>query len=524
MFDEETKLLLQQQKKDVTWVEDYRKWREYWKNEGPVKFAYQVLKFDPITKQAIKLSEGQTEFLDDVGLRGIRLAIITSARGAGKTFALAVYIMWRIYTHENYSISSMGGSQDQTDKISALVRGWFIGNTTLQKYTLKMNMSLVLTHSNSSAQFYACSETATRGAHVNDLIIDEQASGEAKGGERFIRAALFQVSTSPDIHIFQSSTAHYHGDFIRTWNDADKLGYKRYTWTLAKHTSGEKDIMKVYNDTNPNHWVSAIPWGNDRNVQILRKKSGDDEWLVEALGGISLSSGLVLNPLDLGACICKAECDVCESYQDGICLEFIQRVLFMEGVSIEELPRSTQEALKQYVHERVLGIDYGRGAPTAFVVLGRFRDWIFVLEAHETVGLTDQEKVDMAVELCQKWEVEMVRPDPQEDSLNNWIAERIESTVDFDIWSEEGGIKKLKFVASLKKYIERHKLRIPREQMFEDLIRSLQTLTYDKNGKVCKRDDHSADALMYAISYYDEVVNDSPVWELGRNERGLNLW
>lgn len=517
VFDEETKLLQKFKKRDVTFHEDYKKWREYWKEEGPVKFAYQILKFDPNTGGPLKLSEGQEEFLIDVGMKGIRLAIITAGRGSGKTFVLAVYIMWRIYTQDNYTIASMGGSQEQSDKIASYIQGWIRGNSVLENYTLKNIQRETLTYSGGQATFHACSGTSVRGPHTNDVIIDEQASGEEKGGQRHIRAATWDVSTSPDIHIIQSSTAHYiHGDFLQTWNNAEKLGYKRYQWSIAKHVNGEIDPYKIYEDTNPKHWLSNVPWIPDINIQILRNKEANDKWLVEALGGISMSSGLVFNPADFNACICKGNCDICEAYKDGICLETIHKVLWMEGVSLEEMPKSTIEALNKYVHNRVLGIDYGRGAPTAFVVLGQFKDWIFVLEAHETLGLTDQEKVQMAVDLCKKWEIEVVRPDPQESVLNNMIADLVDASIHFDIWSggSEGGSKKYSFVAALKKYVERHKLVIPREEMFDDLIRSLRNLTWDDKGKIRKQDDHSADAIMYAISYYDEFDNDSSLWDV----------
>jgi hypothetical protein len=176
-----------------------------------------------------------------------------------------------------------------------------------------------------------------------------------------------------------------------------------------------------------------------------------------------------------------------------------------EGVRFEEMPKDTMQAANDYIHNRVLGIDWGRGSPTAFVVLGQYKDWIFVLEAHETIGLSDQQKLDLAVELCRKWQVEVVRPDPREWALNNWLSERIEAGVHELFTGEEGGNEKYKYVATLKKYVERHKLCIPPCDDNEDLIRSLKNLTYDEKGKIRKKDDHSADAMIYAISYYDEI-------------------
>jgi hypothetical protein len=525
MFDKETELLQKFKKKDIREQEDYKRWREHWRIEGPVKFAYQVLRTDPNTGGPLVLSDGQKEFLEDLAFHGVRLVIISAGRGSGKTFVLAIYIMWRIFTHDLYSITCMGGSQEQSDKIAADIRGWITNNQTLTNYTLKNIEKITRTYSEGEAKFHACSGTSVRGPHTYDLIIDEQAAGEEKGGEKFIRAAIWDVSTSPDIHVIQSSTAHFiHGDFLKTWNDAEKLGYKKYQWAIARHINGETDPYKIYEDTNPKHWKSNVPWIPDKNIEILRIKEGNDEWLVEALGGISMSSGLVLNPADFGVAICKAACDECHPYQDPYCLEFVQRVLMYEGTRIEDLPKSTVEAVQDHIHNRVMGIDWGRGSPTAYVVLGQFKEWVFVLEAHEIIGWTDQEKLDFAVELANKWQVEVIRPDPREWALNGWLSERVQAGVHELFTGAEGGNEKYKYVAALKKFVERHKLCIPRHQDNDDLIRSLRNLAYDENGKIRKQDDHSADAMIYAISYYDEIDNGEVGGVSTQVLGGANLW
>lgn len=528
MFDKETDLLQKFKKKDIMELEDYRKWREHWRNEGPVKFAYQVLRIDPNTGGSIVLSEGQKEFLEDLW-KGQRLVIISAGRGSGKTFVLAVYIMWRIYTHEKYSISCMGGSQEQSDKIASYIQGWIRNNTVLESYTLKNIQKETFTYSEGDARFHACSGTSVRGPHTHDLIIDEQAAGEEAGGGKFIKAAMWEVSTSPDIHIIQASTAQYiHGDFLTTWNNYEKLGYKRYQWAIAKHISGELDPYKIYQDTNPHNWKSNVPWIMDRNIEILRTKESNDKWLVEALGGISVSSGLVLNPADFAVAICHAACDICRPYicdEESQCLEFVQRVLMCEGMPFDELPKDTEAAVADYIHNRVLGIDWGRGSPTAYVVLGQYKDWVFVLEAHETTGLTDQEKLDLAVELATRWQVEVIRPDPREWALNGWLSERVQAGVHELFTGVEGGNEKYKYVAALKKYVERHRLCIPRHESNDDLVRSLRNLTYDENGKIRKQDDHSADAMIYAISYYDEIDNGTGIGgDTNQVTGGTNLW
>jgi len=523
VYDEEMRLI-KKFTKQTEKIKEFAKKQFEWRMMGPIRFAEEELKVDPITRQPIQLSDGQKEFLNDIVSGKIKLAIITAARGAGKTFALAVYITWRIFSHSNYSIGSMGGSDDQSEKIRQFITGWIRINPNLEVLTLTQNEKIIKTYSNSFVNFYSCSGTSVRGGHVNDLIIDEQAAGEERGGTKHIRAALWQVSTSPDVRIIQSSTAHLaHGDFIQTWNEAEKLGYKRYRWSLVKHISGEMDPLKIYQDKNPNNWFSAVPWSNDETIRILRKQKGDTEWLTEGLGGISISSGLVFNPSDI--VITHEFCERCEEeechpYEENICplIQMVAQVIL--GIKEENISSSVKIMLR-FIVDRVLGIDWGRGSPTAYVVLGKYKGVVFVLEHHELTGLTDQEKIEFAIELIKKWDVEIVRPDPREWSLNNLIAEQGYAV--HELFKFEGGKEKYKYLATLKKYVERHQLIIPK--CFDILLRSLGNLSYDDEGKIRKHDDHSADAIMYAISYYDELVSTSPLYEMNPEEKhGVNLW
>ena len=510
VYDEELKML-EKFRRNPQLTREYSEWRRKWRLAGPVRFAYEILQIDPASGALIQLSADQIEFLEDLASGRVRLAIIIAGRGAGKTFVLAVYVIWRIFTHENYDIAAMGGSRDQSDKIHSYITGWINNSDELKKYKLKLIEKEVKSLADSSVTFHACSGTSIRGPHVHDVIIDEEASGEEAGGTKFIRAALWEVSTSPDIHIIKSSTAHFvHGDFIQTWNNAEKLGYKRYRWAIVKHISGEKDPYKIYMDMNPKNWSSNIPWMPDRNVSILRLDKSNDEWLVEALGGISISSGLVFNPNDVDSCVCTYCPDhdlPCLPYKEGHC-PMVQSFLQLCGVPEGIIPPSTRQALMQFVKERIMGIDWGEASPCAYSAVGRFRDFVFVLFSQELVGQTDSEKIHFASELAKNLQIEIIRPDPREWAYNNAL-----SNLGFAVhklFNVEGGKDKTQYVYTIKRYIERHMIVIP--CAFEDLIRSLKQLSYDEHGVIRKQDDHSFDSLLYAMSYYGEVVGHSPFW------------
>jgi len=502
------------------WAREYRAWRALWRQRGPVEFAKHVLRIDPITGNQLVLSEDQKEFLLDVSVRGHDLAIISAGRGSGKTFALGVYIAWRIYTFEFYHISSMGGSSEQSEKIRSYISGWIRHSHDLRDYTFKDKAGVVKTHADSSVQFLSCSGTSTRGPHVRDIIVDEEAAGEEAGGTKYIRAALWQGSTSERLHIIKSSTPHYvHGDFLNTWNNAEKLGYKRYRWAVARHISGDKDPQKIYVDMNPLHWFSNVPWSSDDAIQKLRANNSNEEWLVEALGAISIGSGLVFNPVDIDSCVCSRCLDMgieCEPYKEGHC-PIVQYFMQLEGLPEKDIPSSTKDAL-QRVKERIQGIDWGQVAPDDYAIVGRFRNMVFVLEHLELLGQTDAEKLDKAVELAKKWNAEIIRPDPREWAYNNELANR--GFAIHELFAFEGGQEKKTYVYTLKKLIERHLLVIPCK--FEDLIRSLKHLTYDDKGKIRKKDDHAFDSLIYATSYYGEVLNQPLLSK--KEQKGVRLW
>jgi len=516
--------LTKTEKKGIDLKPEYEKWRKIWFEAGPIRFATEVLAIDPENGGPLLLSEDQKEFLTDVCLNGVQLAIISAGRGSGKTFVLAIYITWRIFTHQYYHISCMGGSSEQSDKVQNYITGWIRHNEDLRSYTLKNVRRSIKTHADSSVSFHSCSATSVRGPHVRDIIIDEEAAGEERGGTRYIKAAMWEISTAKDMRIIKSSTPHLtFGDFLETWNEYDKLGFKRYQWAIARHVSGEKDPYKIYKDVVSSHWLTNVPWAADATIQHMRRQKSDEEWLVEALGAISMSSGLVFKPEDIEACICN-KCEICRPYENpsehfsGCPL--VQYQLQMEGMRHDDIPRMPRQAL-QYIGDRIIGIDWGKVAPDCYSAIARYGNTAFVLDFKELYGQTDAEKIDTTDKMAKKWSVEIIRPDPEQWSYSNTLMDMGYAV--HLLFSFEGGNEKERYTFVLKKFVERHSIIIPKA--YKALIRSLKNLTYDESGKIRKVDDHPFDSLIYGISYYGEE-DESPV--LGPNETpegsGARLW
>jgi len=187
-------------------------WQKRWREAGPIRFAEELLTcpldvpkhpdFDPNNNPDIRcragkdcpigeehpkfrdngipyhiiLSEDQKLFLYDLWKNGVDMALLAAARGAGKTFSLGVWNCWRIATHDNYSITCMGGSSKQSEYIQDYIDGWRLDIPMVMKIIYKSLHGIkksCFTIGRSKCDFPACSTLSARGAHVNEVDIDE---------------------------------------------------------------------------------------------------------------------------------------------------------------------------------------------------------------------------------------------------------------------------------------------------------------------------------------------------------------
>ena len=100
-----------------------------------------------------------------------------------------------------------------------------------KSYAAGSKPASVVSRWGSYARFPACSETAARGPHVSQVMVDEVCVGESKssGGAKAVRSARGQLTSSSRSILLYTSTAQYiFGTFFRTWSYAEKLKWKRY--------------------------------------------------------------------------------------------------------------------------------------------------------------------------------------------------------------------------------------------------------------------------------------------------------
>jgi hypothetical protein len=402
------------------------------------------------------------------------------------------------------------------------IKGWIRNNPLLQRFTWKNVRKIIKTYSNSTVTFAGLSPTSTHSKHVKCVIVDEEASGDEKGGTKYIRAALWQIGASKDVKVFKVSTIHaVSGDFIDTWINAEKLGYTRFTWSIAKHISGETDPYKVFADKNPTHWLKNIPWGDENTIRKLRLDKTDSEWLIEGLGAMSRGSGLVLNPTDIDAAVCDL-CEECKPYEIGCTI--LSYYLFKAGIGdpkIQPSPDNPQyvEYGKRYLDEKVIGIDWNQVHPDCYTCLGRYGNESFVVDFRNPLGQSDDSKIDTAVEIANNWGVEVIRPDPEQWSYANTLLDKGYSV--HKLWTQ-GGQEKEKYVAYLIKVFEHQKIHIPK--IYADLIDCLKKMVFDEKNKVVKKNDHPFDSLLYALSYYRELDGDSSFETEEGEDKGARVW
>lgn len=440
------------------------------------------------------MSPSQKEFLLDVIEKDVKYAIISSGRGAGKTNILAIYAVYRVVCFDDYDISVLSSSEKQSGILANFINKWTRNSPFLQREIEKSIQTEILTKHGNRIYLNTCAETSVRGVHARDLLLDEVATAESSGEVEVVKSAIGNISTSPDVHIILASTSQYvHGEFLRIWQNAEQLGYKRYRWSIAKHKHGYEDPSLMLGWTPNFHWIAK------QTLDAQRRIYSNDQWLVEVLGGISLKSGLVFNPSDLQICVCD-QCEDCE-------------------------PNANCPLFKgKNISEKRLGIDWGKVEANAYVVVGKDENnEVYILHSEEFFGRSE-DAIVLAYEIYRKYDCDLAFPDPQQSAQN----EAIENLgVTYAQLFTQGGQQKSTYLANLIRHVERKILHIPKA--FDVLIKELMSYTFQSRQgkeKPIKKDDHSIDALMYAISeFYEESdsgfpFKDAKEWS---NEVG-SLW
>lgn len=442
--------------------------------DHPIEFIETELIY---RNKPIRLSRDQREFILDVAVNGVNFSILRAGRGAGKTFILSCYITWRITTHDNYGVVYMGGAFRQAQWLaryfdtfileSEWVRHWI--DDDLKEWKASTALQTYVTIS-------SCAETATRGPHPSELVLDELCSAEKAGNLEVIRSTLGQMmgGSGGQPHIIKTSTAHWlHGDFVETWNNADLLGYRRYEWATAEW-DGEKWIPR-----------EGVHWITQEQVDFARRQMTQGEWEVEVMGGIGEASGMVFKPEDIDRAVRLAEEEL-----DG-----------KETYEIALLPNGEPVS---YVY---LGLDFGRVHPTVATVVQQVDQTVRVVHNEEWFGERYESILNEIEKLYGKYKVETVFPDPSGEMMNQKLQDKAVNIVLINTVKENQSLfTNLVFLA------QKGLLRIPAK--FNRLIQELKMLSYDERGNIRKKSDDHPDSLKLACSEY-RYLRESDDYSIG---------
>lgn len=515
------------------------KWRKIWRERGPAEFAEHILTCPRDVPhhpelgrvpEFVILADDQKSFLYDLWQRLHTQIILAAGRGAGKTFCIAIYVCWRICCCDDFTVTVMGGSSEQSHKIKEYIDFWRLENDEVnyclwKSYAPGPQPARVLSRWNSYARFPACSESAARGPHVSQVIIDEVCVGESKssGGAKAVRGSRGQLTSSPRSLLLYTSTAQYiFGTFFRTWRYAEKMGFFRYRWSTGRHVNdklwykeGTKEVNWDYIDTvlikdrNSDNWISNVWWITTEDIQNYRKNVTDDEFLVEVLGGISTGSGLVFNRNDLREAICKGdkynpdnqECTECHPYHLELCPMMKKTGLTLSAIS-----------------NRKMGVDFGDVSPNAMTIVGLKKNIVYFLHSQEMTGIGPDQVLEWIKEKATLWNIYEIFADPEERSMRDSLHLRGYSVP--HLWALGGGARKNYYVTKFKRLMEKKRLFIP--MAFHYLTESLTELAYDDRGKIRKHNDHSFDSAMYSTADYDPDIEQDAFWKIGG--RQLDIW
>jgi len=394
-IEEGEKIYKRQRQKRTSKIQRITKWRKKWKERGPVEFAENVLTCPPDVPDHpdlgrvpdyLILSDDQKEFLNDLW-KEIDLAIVSAGRGAGKTLVLAIWICWQLCCFDRRSISSLAGSSKQSRQIQKYLDDWIIDVPEV-KYCINASIKgpepTCRSRFGGEVKFLACSRESVRGSHVPIVFIDEASTAERKQeGREAVDAIWWQITGKKVGKVVLTSTTDFvFGKFYEYLMNPEKYGFKRYMWEIAEHVSG-KPPEATYKDRNPANWKPKVWWITQEDIQKLRPKSSDSEWLCECLGRPSMASGAVFAKVDLDVVICKL-CEECYPYVREHCP-------LIEQLKLGGINNKGQYDPLLHVGDRRAGFDFGTQAPCALTIAGRKGQMIFVLYSDERRGMRARE-------------------------------------------------------------------------------------------------------------------------------------
>lgn len=434
--------------------------------------------------------------------------IITGPRGGGKSVLMGAlgFALWFL---KERSIVDMGGSLAQ----AKIVYGYFSAIVFSIKAALEFCRKDPLmenTESRKGNYFKAlpASPKAVRGPHPDTLLADEVC--EAK--DDIIADALPMVTSSPDPLTILTSTFHkIFGAFQEIWDQADELGYTRFSWDIFDVTFAFDP--KIWRDPELNRLIPDLhkleklangrvgdPEGWVRIENIIDAWQGKrtlDWFLVEFMGTRPSASGLVNDPVDVEAAIFDETTETQYNYVKGA--------------------------------QVVGGIDWGFSSMTSWVALMNHADAVKVKLKNRNYTQVDSETI--IDDICKDVEtlgINNIYADSagkfENDALQRELRKRrLPCKVHEVVFSKDKfGDKKDSFdmLGNYRAHFERHKIKIPKSMVLAKWQHKRYRYVEGTN-KPQKKDDHIPDATMCALKHWPLGIDRRPISETPQGDSNL---
>lgn len=408
--------------------------------------------------------------------------IITGPRGGGKSVLMGAigFCLWYL---KQRSVVDMGGSMAQ----SKIVYGYFSGIVFSIKAVLdwcKKDPLMEHTESKEGNYFKALSASpkAVRGPHPDALLADEVC--EAK--DEIMADALPMVTSSPYPLTILTSTFHkIFGAFQEIWDQADELGYTRFSWDIFDVTKSfdpaiwnDPDLNRKIPDLqelkklcdgrvgDPDGWVLI-----ENIIDAWQGKRTKDWFLVEFMGTRPSASGLVLDPIDVEASMFDENKETKYNYKKGA--------------------------------EVIGGLDWGFSSMTSWTGVMKHIDSVKVIVKNR--NYTQVASKVIISEVCddvERYDINFIYADSagkfENDELQRELrARRLQCKVIEVVFSKE----KEGMIGNLRAHFERGKMKIGIKMQ----IAKWQFKRYkyiEGTNKPAKKDDHIPDAIMCALQHW----------------------
>lgn len=408
--------------------------------------------------------------------------IITGPRGGGKTVLMGAlgFCLWFLRLR---SIVGMGGSLTQ----AKIMYGYFSAIIFSNKHILNFCKKDPLqehTESKVSNYFKAlpASPKAVRGPHPDVLLADEVC--EAK--DEIMHDALPMVTSSPTPLTILTSTFHkIFGIFQEIWDQADELGYTRFSWDIFDVTKSfdpaiwdDEELKRQIPDLDelkklcngrvgdPEGWVLI-----ENIISAWQGKPTKDWFLVEFMGTRPSASGLILDPIDVEAAMFDKK--------------QTRKYNYIEGAQV------------------VGGLDWGFSSMTSWVALMSHLDAVKVtLKNKNYTQVASKVIIEDVCKDVKKFGIRVIYADSagkfENDELQRELTrQRLRCKVIEVVF----GVEKENMLGNYRAHFQRRKMKIPTTMQ----IAKWQHKRYryiKGTDKPVKKDDHIPDATMCALQHW----------------------